>query len=88
MEELIRRIKFELSNHTDEGYQFNIGNLEVWHSDESYEVRRTDLPYGERLVVRGERRTNAFSDWGDEALACAALALLRQRQVLEDMADA
>lgn len=88
VEELIQRIKQEIAQRSDEEYKFQIGSLEFWHHHESYEVRRVDLDWSEKLVIRGEKNTNAFSDWGSKESADYTLKFLRQRQILEDMASA
>ena len=90
VEELILRIKHEVAQREGGHHMFQIGELEFWFSDESYELKRRDpgSDWAKDLIIRGERKTLSYEGWGSEKNARFAVGLLRQRQILEDMASA
>ena len=89
LDELARRVKVEVKRMPNHTVGFHIGSLEIATRQNRFELRRLEEVDrgGKRLIVQGELNTNTWNGWGTEEDALYALGVLRQRQVLDDVAN-
>lgn len=87
IDELVRRVKFEIDQRSNGDHRFEIGDLRFWFSSEDYSLQRFIGPesWYSSMILRGEMNTLVFLEWGAQEDAQHALDILRRLHVLEDI---